>query len=101
MTPSVDNFTIVADFALCKYDFIQEESSFWTDTSDERMTKDNLVFFEIVKLPHNVKSYNYNGFELSVGDRVISIAIGDDLKFPNDPNSYKLLEMKYLTAKRC
>ena len=59
------------------------------------MSSDNLHLFEVVKLPEKELDENY--LDVSVGDRIISISTGTDLRI--DGTDYKLFDLKYITAK--
>jgi len=97
---SISSFRVIGNFALCKDVGGIEPSRFWVDSSNTDMTTDNLRFYEIVKLPDNKQTFDFNGFLLSVGDVVISIATGTDVRFEDDPQQYKLFDLEYITAKK-
>lgn len=102
---TLDDIEILQDFALCEdvtdicnfTDAIHHEM-YWGACSDERMSSDNLRIFKIVKLPKNELSWEKEGFSLRVGDKVLCIALGFDVKF-DDGKVFKMHELKYITAK--
>ena len=97
---TVDEIDIVNDnFVLCQditdeYDFYGV--GFYVEPSeDKRMSKDNLRVFKVVKLKG--KSWSASGFEISIGDKVLSAALGMDILL--DGIKYKIHELKYIIAK--
>ena len=96
----LDEMKIIGDFVLCKDVTLDAERGskglVLVNPEDNRMSSDNLHLFEVVKLPeHGVDENKY--VPLRIGDRIISISTGNDLRI--DGEDYKLFELKYITAK--
>ena len=92
----LDEMKIIGDFVLCKDVTAEVKGGLFLATpEDDRMSSDNLHLFEVVKLPEKELDENY--LDVSVGDRIISISTGTDLRI--DGTDYKLFDLKYITAK--
>ena len=95
----LDDMKILGDFVLCK-DVTEEVNGnrkmFLVNPTDNRMSSDNLHIFEVVKVPEE-KPDERKYLPVSVGDRVISISTGTDIRIKDV--EYKLFELKYITAK--
>lgn len=92
-----DKMRIIGDFVLCQDVTPSGIGCFLFGTpEDDRMSADNLHIFEVVQLPeHGIDTSKYVPME--VGDKVISISTGTDLRLDN--KTYKLFELQYITAK--
>ena len=94
-----DEMKIIGDFILCK-DVTEEVNGgkhlFLATPEDNRMSSDNLHIFQVVKVPEKVTDQS-KYLPLEVGDRIISISTGNDLRI--DGKDYKMFELKYITAK--
>ncbi len=95
----LNGMKIIGDFVLCKdvTEGVNATSTFLvTSPEDNRMSADNLHIFEVVKLPE--KAIDQSKYlPLEIGDHVISISTGNDLRI--DGKDYKMFELKYITAK--
>ena len=64
---------------------------------DDRLSKDNLKLYEVKWVYGGGQSFKYPKIELSVGDKVMTEAVGIDIAF--DGKKYKLFDVDYIVAK--
>ena len=64
---------------------------------DDRLSKDNLKFYKVKWVYGGGQSFKYPKIELSVGDDVITEAIGIDIEF--EGKKYKIFDVDHVVAK--
>ena len=64
---------------------------------DNRLSKDNLKFYKVKWVYGGGQSFKYPKIELSVGDEVITEAIGIDIEFGG--KKYKIFDVDFIVAK--
>lgn len=63
---------------------------------DDRLSKDNLKFYRVVEVQGGGASWKYPKLELSVGDLVLTEAIGIEFKFQGQ--TYRMFDVDHIVG---
>lgn len=64
---------------------------------DDRLSKDNMKLYEVMWVYGGGNSFQYPKMTLSIGDKVMTEALGIDIEFQG--NKYKVFDVDHIVAK--